>query len=103
VGRELDRLDLARTAVTISTSEANPISSDATIRAAAVVRLKKAIDCCQAVGSQILCGPIHSALGEFVGRGPNNDEWKWAGDVLLQTAEYAQQAKVMLAIEPLNR
>ena len=103
VGHELNNLGLDRTAVATCPPEANPISSDSNIRAAAVNRLKKAIDCCQAAGSQLLCGPLHSALGEFVGRGPNNDELGWAQETLIEVAEYAKSANITLAIEALNR
>ena len=50
-----------------------------------------------------LCGPYHSPLGVFSGNGPTEDEKTRAADVLRQAAEFAQQHKVMLAIEYLNR
>ena len=75
IGAKCDELGLERTAVTVSTAEENPISPDAAIRQAAVERLKLAVDCCAAAGAFHLCGPFHSALGEFTGSGRTDDEW----------------------------
>ena len=106
-GRELGKLcddaGLARTAVTICTPEANPISEDAAVRAAAVDHLKSVLDCCAAAGVETLCGPVHSALGEFVGRGRTDDEWGRAVEALQQAGEHAEQVGVTLAIEAINR
>ena len=103
LGKKLDDVGLERTAVTVSPAEANPISDSAKIRAAAVDRLKQAIDVCHAVGVTLLCGPFHSALGEFSGQGPTEDEWKYGKTILSQVADYAQSAGVMLVLESLNR
>lgn len=103
IGDQLKQLGLEATAVTVCTPEENPISPDASIRAAALDRLKRAIDACQAAGATHLCGPIHSALGEFTGEGRTEDEWGWAQEVLGQAADHAKQAGVMLVTEYLNR
>src|SRR5438067_5428209 len=50
-----------------------------------------------------MAGPFQSPLADFTGAGPTADEKARAADVLRQAAEHAQQAKVMLAIEYLNR
>lgn len=102
-GKRLDDLGLERTAVTIRGAADNPISPDAKIRAAGVAATKQILDCCQAVGAQTLCGPYHSAIGEFSGAGPTADEWRWGVDSMRQTAEHAKAAGVMLGIEYLNR
>ncbi|MBR9800593.1 sugar phosphate isomerase/epimerase [bacterium] len=103
VGAKLDELGLGRTAVTVCTAEENPISPDPAIRQAGLARLKSAIDACQAAGATHLCGPIHSALGEFTGQGRTEDEWNWAKEILSQAADYAAQANVTLVAEYLNR
>src|SRR5262249_29504681 len=54
-------------------------------------------------GGEIMAGPYHSPLGVFSGTGPTADEKKRAAEVLRAAAEHAQQNKVMLAIEYLNR
>ncbi len=101
--RELDNLGLGRTAVCVCTPEANPISDDAAIRAAAVTHLKQRVDWCALVGAEVLCGPFHSALGLRTGRGRTDDEWKWCVDVLREVADHAATAGVLLSVEPLNR
>lgn len=103
LGAELSNLGLGRTAVTVSTPDANPIDANPAVRRAAVDRLKQVLDCCQAAGVTHLCGPFHSALGQFSGNGPTADEWGRAKDVLREVADYASQAGVMLTLEYLNR
>jgi len=61
------------------------------------------LDCCQAAGCTMLVGPYHSALGEFSGKGPTPDEWKWGVDSMRQVAEHAGKVGVMLGVEYLNR
>jgi len=100
---ELDKQGLKCTTVTVMTPEANPISPDASIRTAAVERLKKVIEINHVLGSEVLCGPYHSPLGVFSGTGPTDDEKGRAVEVLRKAAEFAQQAKLQLAIEYLNR
>ncbi len=103
IARELRNQGLACTAVTLVNEAANPLSPDAAVRAAAVERLKWAIEMTATVGGEFLCGPYHSPLGVFSGSGPTADEKKRAADVLRQAAEHAQKAGPMLAIEYLNR
>ena len=103
LGAKLDEVGLERSAVTVMTGDANPISESPEIRQAAVDRIKQAVDCCAAAGSRMLCGPLHSALGEFTGQGPTPDEWSLAKDTLSKAADYAQEAGVTLVLEYLNR
>ena len=103
LGKKLTDSGLQRTAVTICTDTENPISPDAAIRQAGLDRLKKAIDCCHAVGATHLCGPIHSAIGSFSGQCPTTDEWNWGKETLTKAADYAKQANVTLVVEYLNR
>ncbi|MEC7583769.1 MAG: sugar phosphate isomerase/epimerase family protein [Planctomycetota bacterium] len=99
----LDRLGLERTSSTGLDPEYDPISPDAAVRRAAVDRLRWAVDCAHAVGSAVLCGPLHSAFKVFRGRGPTEDEMRYSADVLREVAEHADAAGVMLAPEALNR
>ena len=103
LGKKLDQIGLERTAVTVCSDADNPISPDAAVRAAALERLKKAIDVVAAAGGTHLCGPIHSALGTFSGTGPTADEWKFGLETLTKAADHAQKNKVMLVCEYLNR
>jgi len=101
--KRLDQIGLERTAVTIRTAADNPISPDAKVRAAGVAAMKRSLECCQAAGARILCGPYHSAIGEFSGQGPTANEWKWGVDSMRANAENAATAGVMLGVEYLNR
>lgn len=106
LGRKLDELGLERTAVTVCPGpepNRNPISDDPKIREAGLHHLRNAIDMCRAVGATHLCGPLHSTLGHFVGRGRTDNEWNWGKETLRQAAEYAGQAGVTLVVEYLNR
>jgi D-psicose/D-tagatose/L-ribulose 3-epimerase len=103
VARELKNNGLGCTAVTVVNPETSPISPDATVRQAALDRIKWAIEMTATLGGEFLCGPYHSPLAVFSGSGPTDDEKKRAADVLRQAAEEAKKANVMLAIEYLNR
>lgn len=103
LGKKLDGAGLERTAVTVCTAQTNPIAESPAIREAALNHLKAAIDMCAASGATKLCGPIHSALGEFGGSGPSKAEWEHGKEVLGKAADYAQKANVQLVVEYLNR
>lgn len=103
LGKRLAAVGLKATAVTVSTPEANPISPDPATRAAAVVRLNRVLECCQAFGCEVLCGPIHSALGHFSGAAPTDAEFQAAVEVIRQVADTAAQRNILLAVEYLNR
>ena len=100
---ELDRQGLACSTVTVLNPDTNPISPDASVRAAALERLKWAVEMNHTLGSFAMCGPFHSPLGVFSGSGPTADEKGRAADVLRRAAEFAKQASLTLAIEYLNR
>lgn len=103
IGAHLSSLQLGATAVTVCTPEANPISPDAAVREAGIEHLKKAVDMCALAGATHLCGPIHSALGEFSGAGRTDDEWNWGKESLAKAADYAKEHDVTLVVEYLNR
>ena len=103
IRKELDRLGLGCTTVTVATPEASPISPDAAVRKQAVERLKWAIEMTATLGGEVMAGPYHSPLAVFSGTGPTDDEKKRAADVLRQAAEEAAKVGVALAIEYLNR
>ncbi|MDO8560175.1 MAG: sugar phosphate isomerase/epimerase family protein [bacterium] len=103
---ELDRLDLARTTVAIATADADPCSPDKGVRDKALEHLKWAIATSVKVGSTVLCGPLHSALGVFPSASPTPEECadrlRWSADTLREAAEMASPY-LTLAVEPLNR
>ena len=103
IKKELDNLGLGCTAVTVVNADTNPISPDASVRKAALDRIKWALDMTSVMGGDVLAGPYHSALGVFSGQPPTADERKRAVEVLTQAADHAQKVKVKIAIEYLNR
>src|SRR5258708_39739917 len=74
--RRLDDLGLQRTANTVIAAQHNPLSPDPAIREAAYQHMREVVDCCAAVGSDLLCGPHQAALGVFTGRGATAAEWR---------------------------
>jgi D-psicose/D-tagatose/L-ribulose 3-epimerase len=104
LGRSLREHGLACTTVTVMPDEAcSCISADPRSRAAALERLRWAIDCSNALSSEVLCGPFHQPLATFSGAGPTEDEMGWGAEVHGAAADYAAQGDIVLAIEPLNR
>ncbi|TWU23667.1 sugar phosphate isomerase/epimerase family protein [Bythopirellula polymerisocia] len=102
-GKRLADLGLECTAVTVRGADENCISDDPAVRSAGVAANKRTLDCCQALGAQVLCGPYHSALGEFSGAGPTPQEWAWGVESMREVADHAGKVNVLLAVEALNR
>jgi D-psicose/D-tagatose/L-ribulose 3-epimerase len=103
LGKRLKSLGLGATAVTVMSPETNPISPDKKIQDAAVHYLDRVLECGQAFGCEVLCGPIHSAIGVFSGDGPTEDEFTAGVDTMRRMAEKAKARKIQLAVEYLNR
>jgi D-psicose/D-tagatose/L-ribulose 3-epimerase len=102
-GKRCDELGLARTGTAVRGSSENPISADPAVRRKGIEANKRNLDCCAAAGCEVMAGPFHSALGQFSGAGPTQDEWKWGVESMQQVAEHAQQVGVTLGLEYLNR
>jgi len=104
VGQAIKDNGLGCTSVTvIPDEEHNPISADAGHRKGGLEHLKWAVDCSEALGSEILCGPFYQPLGVFTGEAPNEEEKKRAAEVHQEASDYAAKANVTLAVEYLNR
>jgi D-psicose/D-tagatose/L-ribulose 3-epimerase len=103
LGKRIKGLGLGATAVTVMGAEANPISPDRKIRDAAVTHLDRVMECGQAFGCEVLCGPIHSAIGVFSNEAPTEDEFKYGVETLQRAAEKAQSRGIRMAVEYLNR
>ncbi len=100
---KLDELGLERIAVTINGPGESFISKDAHERKSTLERNKKASDCAMILGSDLLTGPFHSALGVFTGTKATADEKLWAKEGLWELAEYADSLGITLGLEYLNR
>jgi D-psicose/D-tagatose/L-ribulose 3-epimerase len=103
LGKRLQALGLGATAVTVMGPETNPISPDAKVRDAAVAYLDRVLECGQAFGCEILCGPTHSAIGVFTGQGPTEDEFQAGVETLRRAGDRAQARGIRIATEYLNR
>ncbi len=104
VGRAIKDAGLRCTGVGIIPDEAsNCTSSDPKVRAAGLDRLKWSIDCLEAAGGEVLCGPFYQPLAIFTGNPPTQDEKAGAIEVHKQAARYAASKNINLAVEPLNR
>lgn len=104
VARVLKDNGLSCTAVTVIPDQAHsPVSPDAGDREGARDFLKWAVECCAALGAEVLCGPYYQPLGVFTGQGPTEDEKNRAAEVHRDIADSAADAKVLLTVEPLNR
>lgn len=104
VGEAIRNAGLACTSVTVLPDEAHSaISPDPASRKGAVDHLAWAIDCSEALGSEILCGPFHQPLAVFSGEGPSEDELARCAEVHREAADRAAGSGLVLALEPLNR
>ena len=104
VGEAVRAAGLRCTAVAIIPDEArNCASADAASRAAGLAHLRWAIDCLQAAGGEVLCGPFHQPLGVFSGAPPTGEELARVAEVQSAAATHAAAAGIQLAVEPLNR
>jgi D-psicose/D-tagatose/L-ribulose 3-epimerase len=101
--KKLDELGLARVAVTINGPGESFISQDPQERKNTLERNKKALDCAMILGSDLLTGPYHSALGVFTGSKATAQEKLWAKEGLWDLAEYADSLGITLGLEYLNR
>lgn len=107
VRRALDDNGLGCTTVTVATAGADPISAYPKVREAAANHLGWAIATSAVLGSKVLCGPQHSALGVFPEIPPTPAEMTTlrnrSAGVLIPVAEFAGQHGIVLALEYLNR
>jgi D-psicose/D-tagatose/L-ribulose 3-epimerase len=104
LGRVLDDLGLVRTSsMAFVTPEQNPVSASQLQRQGAVDHLNWLIECAQAMGATVICGPMFQTIGQFSGNGPTEAELARAAEVLLVVADKAQACGITLALEPLNR
>jgi len=101
--KKLDELKLNRVAVTINGPDHNQISTDPVSRKNTLERNKQALECAAVLGSTLMTGPFHSALGVFSGTKVNDDEKKWAKENLYALSEYANNLGITLGLEYLNR
>jgi D-psicose/D-tagatose/L-ribulose 3-epimerase len=103
LGAVLRDQGLEATAITVMSAGTNPISPDPKIRQAARDRLRWVLDRSGEFGAEILCGPLHSALGVFSGLPPTREEQDRGVEFFREMAGHAEAVRVPLALEYLNR
>ena len=81
----------------------NLCSEKAAERQAGIAQIKKMIDITGEMGGEAIGGPIYSPVGLLTRKARTAEEWKWCAEGLRAAADHAEKAKIMLAIEPLNR
>ena len=101
--RVCEREGLQRTCVGFAVPGKNPLAADKAERDAAVAHLGQLCERAQALGADVVAGPIHSAYGVWTEQPPTDDERARCVDVLRAAGERAATCGVKLAVEPLNR
>ncbi|MCB1833197.1 MAG: sugar phosphate isomerase/epimerase [Geminicoccaceae bacterium] len=104
LGKVIADNGLGATTVTVMPDTAHDaVSLDKAARDGARAHLEWAVDCTEALGGELVAGPIHQALGHFTGSGRTEEEWQNGVDVLRDVADHAARAGIALSVEPLNR
>jgi D-psicose/D-tagatose/L-ribulose 3-epimerase len=103
VGRELDRMGLERTAVTVIPGGLSLGSADDGIRWRACAHVEACIAAVRDAGATILAGPLYTPVGHLTGHRRTADEWKWTVESWQRLGAAVHAAGIEIAIEPLNR
>jgi D-psicose/D-tagatose/L-ribulose 3-epimerase len=103
VGRELDRVGLARTAVANVPGGSSLASPDAGLRQRAREHVRACVGAARDLGAATLSGPMYTPVGFLTGTRRTAEEWKWAVDSWQQLAPVVEAAGVEIGLEPLNR
>ncbi len=99
LGAALSDLALGVCTYTRLPVEANPVSPEPAVRAAALDYLKLRLDEAALLGSTLLSGGLFQAQGVFSGVPPTDREWDWSRRCLQQAGEYAASLGIRLALE----
>jgi D-psicose/D-tagatose/L-ribulose 3-epimerase len=103
IRRRLGEADLKCNFCAVLPQPLSLIDADADIRERAVQHLTDAIAFAAEAGGEVLAGPLYSPVGFFTGTRRTADEWSRAVECWQRLGEIAQQQKMTVAIEPLNR
>jgi D-psicose/D-tagatose/L-ribulose 3-epimerase len=103
IGRECDRLGLARTAVANVPGGSSLASSDAGERQRAREHVSACITAARDFGATVLAGPMYTPVGFLTGTRRTAEEWKWAVDSWQVLSGVVEAAGIEIGLEPLNR
>lgn len=103
IGNYCREIGLEVTTVSVLSPEENLISAEAAVRQKGLEKIKWIIDRSHDLGSQVLCGPIHSAFATFSKAAPQKVEYERSAEMLHQAGDYAAKAGILLTPEALNR
>jgi D-psicose/D-tagatose/L-ribulose 3-epimerase len=103
IGAYCKEIGLEVTTVFVLSPEENLISADAKVRQKGLDKIKWTIDQSHNLGSQVLCGPFHSAFATFSKAAPEEIEYQRSAELLHQAGDYAAKAGILLTPEALNR
>jgi D-psicose/D-tagatose/L-ribulose 3-epimerase len=103
IRRELERVGLDATGVSVIPGGMHLGSSDAAVRTRTKEHIAACIKQTAEAGAALLSGPMYSPVGYLTGVRRTPDEWKWAVDSWQALAPVAADAGVEIGIEPLNR
>ena len=103
IRRELERVGLECTAVTVIPGGLHLGSSDAGVRTRAQDHVSACMQQTAEAGAKLLSGPLFSPVGYLTGVRRTADEWKWAVESWQTLAPTAAAAGLEIGIEPLNR
>ncbi|MEM8665071.1 MAG: sugar phosphate isomerase/epimerase family protein [Pseudomonadota bacterium] len=104
VGQALKDNGLACHAVAVMPDEHhNCTHSDPKLRQNGLNKINATVDCLEAAGGEVLCGPFYQPLAVFTGEPPTEEEKAGTVETHKQAAQYAAQKGIKLAVEPLNR
>jgi D-psicose/D-tagatose/L-ribulose 3-epimerase len=103
IRKELERVGLEATGVTVVPGGMHLGSSDASVRTRTREHLKTCIRLTAEAGATLLSGPMYSPVGYLTGVRRTADEWKYAVESWQALAPVAKDAGVEIGIEPLNR
>ena len=103
LGRLLSDIGLSCGTAAIANDAANPISADAGIRAKARDLHRWFVDCTEAMGGEVIAGPVHCPVGTFTGYAATDEERARCIEAMKEMADYAARANIRIAVEPINR
>lgn len=103
LGTVLNRMGLERTAVAAMGDPSMNLIGNAEQQARGVAHMRHVIDCADALGARLVCGPVHSTLGQFSGQGPTAQELSRSVAAQREIGAHAEGRGVTVALEALNR